>query len=141
MVPVRIAYPLAHGGRMHGRQRWPHCGCLVAALIVTFPRPLPACHNSERSQPPRSPMGWRGSTLVSRRRASQEATVCRGGKQQHVLLIFSFGNCQGSENPSLHPCSSAPALTKKSKQILEKFKIFQFFYVVYNLMREVRSNF
>lgn len=75
----------------------PQCGCLVVAFIVTFPRPLLVCHSSARSQPPRSPMGGRESTLVPRRRASQEETVCRGSKQQQfVLLFFCFENCQGS---------------------------------------------
>ena len=36
---------------------------------------------------------------------------------------------------------SAPVLTKKTKQILQKFKKFQFFCVVDNLMRETRSKF
>ena len=44
------------------------------------------------------------------------------------------------DNHILSPGSSAPALTKKSKQILEKIKN-QFFCMVDDLMREVRSNF
>jgi hypothetical protein len=42
------------------------------------------------------------------------------------------------DNHLLSPGSSAPALTKKSKQILEKFN---FFCMVDDLMREVCSNF